>query len=237
MQNISGDLSMTKLCPVVPATVLGIFILLGPVRAATGTITASPNPCNPAPATKICTANISWSTQGVKHARVFVRAIGNKLFPEKEFGTGPSCSRCEANWIEPGTEYVFLLVDFSNGTRGAELATVTVTAGGGAAATAPAGGAVTGNISASPNPCRLAAGQKVCTTYVTWSTQGAQHARVYVTAVGKTPEKEFGTGRSCEPGKCVANWIEAGAEYVFSLVDWSAGARGRELARAIVTAR
>jgi len=236
MQNDSGSFLMRRSSPLILLLLLGSAVFLAPAWAATGTLTANPNPCS-APAGKTCTSNISWSTQGVTHARVFVRAIGKKLFPEKEFGTGPSCNRCEANWIEPGTEYVFTLIDYSTGSRGTELATVTVSAGGAGGGAAAPEGAVTGTISASPNPCPMPPGQRICTTYVTWSTQGAQHARVYVFAEGKTPEREFGTGRTCEPGKCVANWIERGAEYVFTLYDWSTGARGRALARVVVTAK
>jgi len=214
-------------------TAAGFAVAAGPARAATGTITANPNPCEIRPGAHDCTTYVTWSTQGAQHARVYVRAEGKTSSPEKEFGAATSCAKCGASWIEAGTHYVFTLMDTSAGGRGAELASVTVTAvnAGGARA---AGGS--GVISAAPNPCRIAPGKFDCATTLTWSTEGVEHARVYVTAEGKKvlPEKEFGSGRACE--KCGASWIEADTRYLFTLYDFSSGSRGRALATVVVTA-
>jgi len=205
-------------------------VVRGPAWAATGTISANPNPCEIGPGAHDCTAYLTWSTQGVKQARVYVRAEGEKATPEREFGAQPTCAKCGASWIEPGTRYIFTLVDFSSGSRGAVLANVTVTA-----ADSVGGGAISGVMNAAPNPCRIEPGKVDCTTYLSWSSTGP-HARVYVRTEGgkPSPEREFGTGHVCE--KCGASWIAEGTRYVFTLYDWSTGSRGRALASVVVTA-
>lgn len=206
---------------------------LGPARAATGVISANPNPCEIAPGRHDCTSYLTWSTEGVQHVRVYVRAEGRKATPEKEFGSGPACERCGASWIEAGTRYLFTLVDFTGGRRGPVLATVTVTAAEGPGPRTEHG---TGGIKASPNPCRIAPGRADCATDLQWFTVGVEHARVYVRAEGRkaSAEKEFGTGKACE--RCGASWIEADTRYVFTLYDFTTGSRGRELASVVVTA-
>jgi hypothetical protein len=102
---------------------------------------------------------------------------------------------------------------------------------------APAWGA-TGSIAVTPSPCKIERGAHDCTVYVTWSTQGAERARVYVTTLGKgqEQEKEFANARACQEQKCPASWIEAGAKYEFTLYDYSTGSRGAVLASVGVTA-
>jgi hypothetical protein len=205
---------------------------LAPAWAATGTISARPNPCEIPPGGHDCTTYVSWSTDGARHAKVFVRAEGRKGTPEREFGAEPSCDRCTAGWIEPGTQYVFTLVDFSSGGRGGVLASVTVTAAEGPGARMEG---VTGEIRAEPNPCRIEPGRVECTTYISWSSTGP-HARVYVRSEGakRSPEREFGTGHMGD--RVGATWIGADTRYIFTLVDFSSGSRGRDLASVVVTA-
>jgi hypothetical protein len=219
-----------RLIPIAAMAFLGV---VGPVWAATGTISANPNPCEIAPGAHDCTTYVTWSTEGVQHARVYVQAEGKGGTPEREFGAETACAKCGASWIEAGARYIFTLVDFSTGSRGAVLATVTVTALNGPAAGADGRSGV---INAAPNPCRIPPGKVDCTTVLSWSTIGAEHARVYVTVEGgkPSPEREFGTGRSCE--KCTASWIAEGSRYLFTLYDWSTGNRGRALASVVVTA-
>jgi hypothetical protein len=104
-----------------------------------------------------------------------------------------------------------------------------------AGALAPAR-AATGTIAADPNPCAIPPGAHTCATNVTWATQGAQHAHVFVRAEGRkaSPEKDFSAQASCE--RCIADWIEAGTTYSFTLVDFSTGRRGEVLANVTVTA-
>ena len=96
--------------------------------------------------------------------------------------------------------------------------------------------AASGTIGANPNPCRITTG-KACTTYITWNTQGATHARVYVFDAHKKEKKEeeFGTSLNCAGQKCRAPWIEQGNEYVFTLYDYSSGSRGAALSSVTVT--
>jgi hypothetical protein len=97
--------------------------------AASGTIAATPNPCSVPAGGKTCTIYITWTTQGVKAARVYVVDQHKKGKQEQEFGTMTSCEgqRCKAPWIEKGYNYVFTLYDYSSGKRGSALDSVTVT--------------------------------------------------------------------------------------------------------------
>jgi len=100
---------------------------------ASGKIEASPNPCVIERGEKMCASHITWSTHDVKHARVFVKNEGKQGMEEHEFGNGLSCEsqKCRAPWIRERTSYTFTLYDYSSGSRGRELASVTVTAKGG----------------------------------------------------------------------------------------------------------
>ena len=95
--------------------------------------------------------------------------------------------------------------------------------------------AANGTISAYPNPCIIPPGAHVCATNVTWGTQGARHSHVFVRAEGRkaSPEKEFSAQDSCD--RCIADWIEAGTTYAFTLVDFSNGRRGEVLGNVTVT--
>ena len=111
-----------------------LSILLGgslvpfPMRAAepSGSISASPNPCVIERGQKLCTTHLTWSSQGVKHARVYAVTEGSRGREEKEFSASHMCDRCKAPWIEKDT-YTFTLYDYSTGNRGRALASVTVT--------------------------------------------------------------------------------------------------------------
>jgi Galactose oxidase, central domain len=72
-----------------------------------GSISASPNPC--VLLASYCTTYLTWSTDGISNAQVWVR-VGNA--PETNFATGQSCggTDCAAPWIEGiGTVYTFTL--------------------------------------------------------------------------------------------------------------------------------
>jgi len=99
-------------------------LLLTPAWAASGTLTASPNPCAMAPGAKLCTTYLTWSASG--KARVWVRNLTRG--DEKEFSATSHCQRCAVDWIKPADKYVFTLYDFSSGSRGRALSSVTVTA-------------------------------------------------------------------------------------------------------------
>lgn len=95
-----------------------------------------------------------------------------------------------------------------------------------------------GSINADPNPCRIVPGRHECTTYIRWDTTGVRRAKVFVTAEGrhKDVEKEFGAAERCEGEKCRAPWIREGTRYLFQLIDFSRGDRGRVLSSVTVTA-
>jgi hypothetical protein len=222
------EIEMDRTRKLIPIAAMAYALAASAAHAATGMIAASPNPCEIAPGAHDCTTYVTWSTQGAERARVYVRIDGKGGTPEKEFGNERRCDRCGASWIEAGARYTFTLVDFSTGARGGELASVTVTA--------VKHGDARAVLTASPNPCRIAPGKLNCATTLNWSTEGVEHARVFVTAEGNkpSPEKEFGNARACD--NCGANWIEAGTRYLFTLYDFTSGSRGRELASVTVTA-
>ena len=205
-----------------------------------GTIDAEPNPCRIEPGESECTSFIRWDTRGVDRAKVFVTAEGRRRQLESEFGSSISCEtrRCRAPWISADTTYTFQLVDFTRGDRGRVLASVTVTARGGERRDdrRDERGDAWGEIRAEPNPCRMRRGERECTTFLTWQTRGVDRAKVFVTAEGRRREveHEFSASANCEPGRCPAPWIAPETRYIFELVDFSRGDRGRVLASVTV---
>jgi hypothetical protein len=205
-----------------------------------GSIDAEPNPCRIEPGTNECTSFIRWETRGVDRAKVFVTSEGRRSEQEREFGASLSCEtrRCRAPWINADTTYTFQLVDFTRGDRGRVLASVVVTGRGGGERRDErrAEGGAEGTISADPNPCRMRPGDRECTTFLTWHTRGVDRAKVFVTAEGRRREveHEFSESPNCEPGDCRAPWIAPETKYIFELVDFSRGDRGRVLASVTV---
>ena len=94
-----------------------------------------------------------------------------------------------------------------------------------------------GAIVAQPNPCRIHHGEEMCVAHITWQTRNVARVKVFVKAEGhdKWEEKEFGHSLVCESERCRAPWIRPETRYVFKLIDFSHGDRGRELASVEVT--
>lgn len=94
-----------------------------------------------------------------------------------------------------------------------------------------------GEMHADPNPCRMEHDRKDCTVSLAWHTRGVERAKVFVVAEGRHPgaERTFSDSKNCEPGQCMASWIEPETRYTFQLVDFSHGDRGRVLANVVVT--
>ena len=135
---------------------LGACVFPGRALAqASGVIAAGPNPCVIEPGKSDCASYLTWTTQGVARATVYVTAEGKTNIRPREFSASPSCelTRCPAPWIEPDTKYVFTLYDSSADFPGNALSSVTVTA----SAVTPSG-----SIAASPNPCVIEPGKADC---------------------------------------------------------------------------
>ncbi len=102
-----------------------------------GRISANPNPCTILAGQTTCTSTLSWLTRNVTNAEVYVSPIpgggsGETLFAGFENcpgpGTGavcPSSTGEQAPWITQ-SGFTFKLYDYSGGTRGALLDSVTV---------------------------------------------------------------------------------------------------------------
>ena len=212
-------------------SVLQDYVVSATPPPPTGSIAASPNPCAVAAGGTTCTSAITWTTQNVTQARVYVTVDGGEtLFSGLSSCAGQSCA---APWITPGHSYTFTLYDYSSGGRGATLGSVVV------AATAPPAPPVTpgasGSIAASPNPCTVPAGGSMCSVAIAWTTQNVTQARVYLTVNGS--ELLFVTGLSCAGQACAAPWISPGTTFTFTLYDYSSGSRGAALGSVAVTAQ
>ena len=83
-------------------------------QEASGTIAANPNPCVIERHQKMCTSSLTWSTQNVRHARVYVVSEGSRGREESQFSGSRSCESCKAPWIER-RPYTFTLYDYSRG--------------------------------------------------------------------------------------------------------------------------
>ena len=75
-----------------------------------GSISANPNPCAAAAGSSSCTSAITWTTQNVTQARVYVSANGGG---ELLFASGTVCAgqACAAPWIPVGGTVTFTLYD------------------------------------------------------------------------------------------------------------------------------
>jgi hypothetical protein len=106
---------------------LGAWLSLAPLASAqSGSISASPNPCTIYYTQTLCTSTISWSSSGTTQVQVWVSLNGGTQSEFAATGSGSGYFQA-APWIQPDT-YVFYLYNYSSGSRGALLASVTVTA-------------------------------------------------------------------------------------------------------------
>jgi len=201
--------------------IAGIEAVVG--TPPSGSIAASPNPCTIVAGSTSCTSAITWTTDHVTHAEVYVSSGGT----ETRVWNATACSgqSCSAPWIRAGGPFTFMLYDYSTGARGATLGSVVVTA----QVKTPAG-----SIVASPNPCPIVAGASACTAAVAWSTQNVTQARVYVSVGGS--EVLVWDSTACAGQTCSASWIQPATVYTFTLYDYSTGARGATLGSVVITA-
>jgi len=118
----------------------------------TGTISASPNPCTLASAGGVCTSNITWDTDNATAAQVWTTSL---------FASSLSGSQ-SAPWIGAAGS-TFTLYDYSSGSRGGELDSVTVT--GLYTPLSP----ITVSLTANPTSMTLPTNS----TQLTWTTTGS----------------------------------------------------------------
>ncbi len=107
----------------------------GATGTPSGTLAASPNPCQVAINNPTCTISLTWTTQNVSAAQIWYTAT---IGPETPVTSGLNGTWPVAVQALP-QQYVFHLWDYSSGSRGAELRTVSVSATGpGTAGSSPA---------------------------------------------------------------------------------------------------
>lgn len=131
MFSSSWVLSIKRYCvdlcrvSLVPTFIVGAFVVVAPTFAQTGSISGSLNPCTIAGGGTICTSTISWNSSGTTAVDVWVSQNGGS---EVLFGSsGPGLNSAAAPWIGASNSYAFNLYDYSSGSRGAMLASTTVT--------------------------------------------------------------------------------------------------------------
>jgi hypothetical protein len=111
------------------AILLGVWLLSGSMAMAqSGSISSSPNPCTIYHGQSLCSTTVSWSSQSTSSVQVWVSMNGAAETNFASSGGGSGYFQI-ASWIQgPPNNYVFRLYDYSSGSRGAQLASVTVSA-------------------------------------------------------------------------------------------------------------
>jgi N-acetylneuraminic acid mutarotase len=165
-----------------------------PTATATGTISATPNPCM-LTADGTCATTLTWSTSGAASASVYVHAgTSGPLVPM----SGGTSGTVVVPWITAAGDTFELHAGPS--TSDPLLATVVVSA--------VVSGNATGILSATPNPCTLTA-DGTCATTLSWSASGVASASVYVHAGVNGPLVLMSGGTS---GTVVVPWITAAGD-------------------------
>jgi hypothetical protein len=104
-----------------------VTVLMPPALAQTGSIYANPNPCIIPSGQTECTTTITWSSQGTSAVEIWVswpNGGSPSLFASS--WSGGSHTQ-DASWIQANGTYVFTLYDYSGGSQGANLGSVSVT--------------------------------------------------------------------------------------------------------------
>ncbi len=166
-------------------------------RDQAATISANPNPVPRG--VGLGSTTISWKIEPGVDGVVTVSVAGG---PEEVFAQG-AAGTADAPWIDPAKTYRFTL--YADPARRKEVASLTVTSVGSAAARPPP------FITAEPNPVSPGPAEG---TRITWDTGRDTPATVQVTVDGGPPA-HFASGAS---GSAVADWISINKTYEFRLV-------------------
>ncbi len=117
---------MSKAIAFLTFCLMGLLLGTPQLRAQTGSLSASPNPCTIYYTQTLCTAALSWTSQGTTAVQVWVAGDDGVEVLFAAGGSGEGSMNAE--WIQAIQSYVFKLYDYSSGSRGALLAGATVTA-------------------------------------------------------------------------------------------------------------
>ena len=187
----------------------------------TGQITVVPNPCTIASQGGNCAVILSWTTNSVQAARVYVvDATG----ADEQLYTTTSGSQ-SLTWIQALPQhYTFNLWDYSSGSRGALVAHVDVSATTSTSAS--------GNLTVSPNPCTIAVPGGTCAVIVSWTTAGAKSVEVWESPSSGSPVR---LGQDASGSVRVTGILAAPMNYTFQLLDTSSGSLGTQLSKVVVS--
>jgi hypothetical protein len=111
-----------------------VIVTAAPV--ASGTISANPIACTAATTGGSCSTTVTWSSQNLSAAQVWVKVNGEATGAQMSGGTSGTNA---VPWIAAGSYYDFVLYDYSSGSKGAQLSVVRVTGVNPAAADLTAG--------------------------------------------------------------------------------------------------
>ena len=176
-------------------------------------LSASPNPCIIPDGQTTCKVTLTWNSGTA--TRIQIRQ-GSTVVKDSTESSGTVMKN-----LPEGT-HTFDLYDYSGGSRGNKLDSVTVTV-----TTGP-------TISASPNPCRIAEGETTCKTTVSWTSQNP--SRVWVIHGENSPFGYVGTLTAFTDTDSTSGSKEASIREfprfrsTFQLRDHSSGSRGPVLA-------
>lgn len=153
--------------------------------APTGTVTATPNPCDIAMGSTTCSTTVSWNSNN-SGASVWVTDLNNN--GAQLFANGQSGAQA-ATWITAAGSRFHLKVGSQT------LNTVDVL---GNAPPPPSG-----SISGTPNPCTIAPGTTSCLITVNWSSVNAPTAAVWVSDLNNNGMAPYGSTPSGSQGTLV----------------------------------
>jgi glucose/arabinose dehydrogenase len=176
----------------------------------TGTISATPNPIQVCDGSGLGVTTINWNSTQVSSVEVRIGSPSGSLLARSGAGSG---SATTGKWVSNGM--VFYLQDVSSGlplTAANTLATVTVNT------TSNGCSAITGSISATPNPVQVCDGSGLGVVTLNWNSTGTRAVEVRVGSPSGSLFARSGTGSvSATTGKWVGN------NTIFYLQDVSGG--------------
>ena len=125
--NNSGSFTVTVQNGSGGATSNGLSLTVNAPGPSAGTLTASPSTCQVTPPATTCTISLLWTLQNVKTAQIFATDALNNETPVTTVTVASGSMNIP--WIQAlPQKYTFRLWDYSSGSRGTQLASVSVSA-------------------------------------------------------------------------------------------------------------
>ncbi len=146
------------------------FAWASSAHAQSGTLSFSPSTCTISSEGQ-CSTTVTWTSSGTTTATLWVESGPINVGSWVHHAPGATLL---IPWIRQGTTVFVLRAGAPNQPNGKVLARRSVTGLPGSS------GAATGQISASPSTCTIPQGSDTCNSSLSWSTQGAASATLWV---------------------------------------------------------